>query len=597
MNYLNILNEIAQPNPEIHSFLENYKTDGKAVYEIKENPEYLHWVLNHFPIKERTKENVPYFNLGSYLFQQLSPSQVKDSANSDSQIEKVGHWLRNFGAFKDQKKKNLSIEINSCSANVNLNVNPITLSFQSDFWRGQFAWKDSFPSNFQIDTGQFKPEVYQNIIEYLHLSDQLRDEFMQKHDSPTLLMELYLIADFWGVTILKLDIEKRLLSFQSINSKQLTSIPEVLIGEMRKVIQLQKNEKLERMMLLIELRRLGILCELVEVVDYRLSEEIKFVKLTLQRFTENVHHILQKYSNLSISVILTKNAVKEAARFVCKSKSFLSFRWITFGTKEEGVWKKFPRKSLKTLFKNLPKLEKINFHPGIVKSFNCEQAIAKDKNFIYALKGLNQKVEWVIGIRNMIGKLTFYSIMEYFLSESPAESIDLIKSLNKLGFELFYKDYQGNTPLHHCRDVSLMMFLLENGADPNIKNNKGDTPLHFVARLNYIDLMPLAKLLLDFGANINVKNNIGRFPLNTFIREGGVYKTGGGAVLKCFLDNGALVLSEDNKNNALTQIINYSHLEPMEEVKEQLRRMINPRTLIALNHKNQFQLRGWGVSV
>ena len=60
------------------------------------------------------------------------------------------------------------------------------------------------------------------------------------------------------------------------------------------------------------------------------------------------------------------------------------------------------------------------------------------------------------------------------------------------------------------RGVELITFLLERGANPNICNRGGVSPLHLVAEKGRVDVMAV---LLDSGANIEAKDGLGRTPL------------------------------------------------------------------------------------
>ena len=64
-------------------------------------------------------------------------------------------------------------------------------------------------------------------------------------------------------------------------------------------------------------------------------------------------------------------------------------------------------------------------------------------------------------------------------------------------------------PLHDSKDAKMTELLLQNGADPNIKNILGDTPLHKAcAELDNGQ----AETLLKYGANENIKNDMGETP-------------------------------------------------------------------------------------
>lgn len=57
----------------------------------------------------------------------------------------------------------------------------------------------------------------------------------------------------------------------------------------------------------------------------------------------------------------------------------------------------------------------------------------------------------------------------------------------------------------------MVEFLLQNGADVNISDNEGWTPLHAVATCCYVSI---AKLLLEHGANVVALNNDCSIPLD-----------------------------------------------------------------------------------
>jgi hypothetical protein len=54
-------------------------------------------------------------------------------------------------------------------------------------------------------------------------------------------------------------------------------------------------------------------------------------------------------------------------------------------------------------------------------------------------------------------------------------------------------------------------FLLEHGADPNVQDKDGGTPLHFAVEGCHVDV---ARLLLDYGADPTIRDNKGRTPLD-----------------------------------------------------------------------------------
>lgn len=80
------------------------------------------------------------------------------------------------------------------------------------------------------------------------------------------------------------------------------------------------------------------------------------------------------------------------------------------------------------------------------------------------------------------------------------------------------KDSNGYSPLHASSSyghVELIKVLItQYGADPNIIDNDGDTPLHVVQDID------TCKLLLSLGAKVDLRNNEGKLPIESAMLEG-----------------------------------------------------------------------------
>ena len=90
-----------------------------------------------------------------------------------------------------------------------------------------------------------------------------------------------------------------------------------------------------------------------------------------------------------------------------------------------------------------------------------------------------------------------------------------VESLNTLisyGANINLPDSQGNTPLHHARTVTCIDTLLNAGADIHARNRSGHTPLHTVCR-GAGDLA-LLKRFLDAGVAIDATDNGGETALS-----------------------------------------------------------------------------------
>jgi len=56
--------------------------------------------------------------------------------------------------------------------------------------------------------------------------------------------------------------------------------------------------------------------------------------------------------------------------------------------------------------------------------------------------------------------------------------------------------------------LDVVKFLLERGVDPNVRNNPGDTPLHYAAERGHLDVV---KFLLERGADPNVRKRLWQY--------------------------------------------------------------------------------------
>ncbi len=108
----------------------------------------------------------------------------------------------------------------------------------------------------------------------------------------------------------------------------------------------------------------------------------------------------------------------------------------------------------------------------------------------------------------------------------------------------------GDTGLHVVtarRDVLWVRFLLQRGANPNIRNNEGITPLQLATRMGFIEG---AEELLDKGALVNVADQQGETPLIAAVHQRNI------SLIRQFLSEGADPDRNDNSGRSARDYMN-----------------------------------------
>jgi len=121
----------------------------------------------------------------------------------------------------------------------------------------------------------------------------------------------------------------------------------------------------------------------------------------------------------------------------------------------------------------------------------------------------------IIGARCLESSLPELRAMQ---DASQNGHIGILKELLNMGANLQAKDIAGQTPLHHCltafgNNTTLQMaeLLLIAGADPNLQNRFGSTPLPECIMASKIDAI---KLLLKFGTKPEIQDYDGTSALD-----------------------------------------------------------------------------------
>jgi len=107
-----------------------------------------------------------------------------------------------------------------------------------------------------------------------------------------------------------------------------------------------------------------------------------------------------------------------------------------------------------------------------------------------------------------------------------SEKIEVVRKLIEYDpADINAKDEDGDTPLLlvsgglSFKDGSVLRFLLEHGADVNVRNQFGWTPLH-LASINGSGALGVVRLMLKHGAEVEAKNKSGKTALNFAAERG-----------------------------------------------------------------------------
>jgi len=132
--------------------------------------------------------------------------------------------------------------------------------------------------------------------------------------------------------------------------------------------------------------------------------------------------------------------------------------------------------------------------------------------------------------------------LEQILQSDPAQANDLTSGNSPLGWAVYGQQPKSATilfqhaaiadrppydayawgPAAGVASTSVTPVLLEHGANPNWRDEEGNTPMHRAIRSRLVlDPAKFIQLLLDFGADVTVRNREGRTPLDEALLQMG----------------------------------------------------------------------------
>lgn len=143
--------------------------------------------------------------------------------------------------------------------------------------------------------------------------------------------------------------------------------------------------------------------------------------------------------------------------------------------------------------------------------------------------------------------------------------VEVIEFLQEFGLDINQAGQDGQTALHGAEDSATVEFLLRNGAELELGDYNGDTPLMLAAERR--SLGPVAALL-GWGADVGAENNCGQTALHRAFNSG--YKGLGEedyddtfSVPRLLLEAGAVLDSQDNEGSTALHLaaINYPRVD------------------------------------
>lgn len=138
---------------------------------------------------------------------------------------------------------------------------------------------------------------------------------------------------------------------------------------------------------------------------------------------------------------------------------------------------------------------------------------------------------------------TGYEFLKAVKSRDGTEVTQVLDSSN--GSVINTRDkVTGETALHivtQRRDVLWIRFLADRGANPNVADKNGVTPVQIASSLGFVEGL---EALVAAGANVDVANSTGETPLISAVLQGDV------AMVRLLLANGANPDRNDNSGRS-----------------------------------------------
>ena len=198
----------------------------------------------------------------------------------------------------------------------------------------------------------------------------------------------------------------------------------------------------------------------------------------------------------------------------------------------------------------------IGGHTSDFSRLMCQQLRKEDsgvrgvmRNFVWGTAMLSASIAAPVAAQSFSEGYKFLQAVE------EREGQEVTDALNEPGTTIVNtRDVTtGRTALHIVtarRDTSWISFLTQRGANPNIRDNKGVSPLQLAIRLNHVEGV---EALLKAGANVDVTDTSGETPLIAAVHARNT------ELVRLLLEKGA---SPDRTDNSGRTARDYAELMP-----------------------------------
>ena len=225
-------------------------------------------------------------------------------------------------------------------------------------------------------------------------------------------------------------------------------------------------------------------------------------------FTEN--EINTSKTELSIMRFIENNKTEDLVNLITTKLTKYDIANMKFGQNSETILHKLIIMDIQTLFSNAFQAIKEKFSKEEFIQFINLQDIQGNTALLYAVfKGNYDIVKTLIDNGADYTMRNFMGLSVMHMSAQGDRPNLLIYFKDKYNFDIFDRDFNGNTPLHwavNSASENAINFLLSWMKNINFVDKKGQTPLHIAIHT----LRPkLIKKLLYKGADLYKKNNNG----------------------------------------------------------------------------------------